>query len=105
MNNKTMLPAFFLASLFSVFSQTTIAQETILPIGSQGQYLGNMSEPTHGQNQETVKSQFGQPLAVYGPHGEPPITRWDYENFSVYFENDSVIHSVRKHRRQDEPTQ
>ncbi len=25
---------------------------------------------------------------------QPPITRWDYDAFSVYFENDHVIHAV-----------
>jgi len=28
--------------------------------------------------------------------GQPPITRWDYPTFSVYFENDRVIHAVAK---------
>jgi hypothetical protein len=26
--------------------------------------------------------------------GAPPITRWDYPNFSVFFEGDRVIHAV-----------
>jgi hypothetical protein len=26
--------------------------------------------------------------------GQPPITRWDYAGFSVFFEHDRVIHAV-----------
>jgi hypothetical protein len=29
---------------------------------------------------------------------QPPITRWDYPAFSVYFEHDRVIHAVARHR-------
>ena len=29
---------------------------------------------------------------------QPPITRWDYPSFSVYFEHDKVIHAVAKHQ-------
>jgi hypothetical protein len=32
------------------------------------------------------------------PVGQPPITRWDYREFSVYFEYDHVINSVRHHQ-------
>ena len=30
--------------------------------------------------------------------GHPPITRWDYRSFSVYFEYDHVINSVLHHQ-------
>jgi hypothetical protein len=32
--------------------------------------------------------------------GDPPITRWVYDRFTVYFENDRVIHSVVHHDQQ-----
>ncbi|MGV8228465.1 phosphodiesterase, partial [Pseudomonas aeruginosa] len=30
--------------------------------------------------------------------GQPPIVRWDYRDFSVYFESGRVLDSVRHHR-------
>ena len=30
--------------------------------------------------------------------GKPPISRWDYREFSVYFESGVVVDAVRQHR-------
>ena len=37
-----------------------------------------------------------RPRQKHGAVGEPPITRWDYPGFSVYFEHETVIHSVAR---------
>jgi len=50
--------------------------------------------PTHGMSMDTVKMRFGEPTEVYAPVGEPPITRWGYQGYSVYFEHDRVITTV-----------
>jgi len=50
--------------------------------------------PTKGQSMSQVKVNFGEPVKVYIAVGEPPITRWKYSKFSVYFERNHVIHSV-----------
>jgi hypothetical protein len=42
----------------------------------------------------TVQSRFGEPSNRHATVGEPPITRWDYPQFSVYFEHDRVLHTV-----------
>jgi hypothetical protein len=42
----------------------------------------------------TVESRFGPPSNRHAAVGNPPITRWDYPQFSVYFENDRVLHTV-----------
>ena len=73
------------------------ADELTIPVASQGQ--SDIETPRKGVSQSQVTSQFGQPLKTSGPVGDPPIDRWDYENFSVYFEYDHVIHSVRKHKK------
>jgi hypothetical protein len=54
------------------------------------------SRPTRGMTQASVQSKFGSPSAVKAPVGDPPITRWEYSNFIVYFEHDKVIHAVLK---------
>jgi hypothetical protein len=55
--------------------------------------------PHRGTSMKAVEQQFGAPAsrhaAVGGASGsQPPITRWDYPHFSVFFEKDKVIHSV-----------
>ncbi len=53
-------------------------------------------KPTRGMTQESVESSFGAPQDAREPIGDPPITRWEYANFVVFFEYDRVIHAVSK---------
>lgn len=50
--------------------------------------------PKRGSSKATVEARFGAPRARHAAVGQPPITRWDYENFSVYFEYEHVVHAV-----------
>ena len=50
--------------------------------------------PTAGLSMEQVLQQFGEPQQKLDAVGNPPITRWAYETFIVYFEHKTVIHSV-----------
>lgn len=54
------------------------------------------ARPTRGMTQASVQSKYGSPVNVRAPVGEPPITRWEYKDFVVFFEYDRVIHSVTK---------
>jgi len=54
--------------------------------------------PQQGLRKNTVLEQYGEPGVRHPAVGQPPITRWDYVDFSVYFEYDRVIDSVRHHR-------
>lgn len=55
--------------------------------------------PARGMTMEEVRSQFGPARQAMGPVGDPPITRWVYDNFVVTFEHEYVIHSVAKRRQ------
>lgn len=55
-----------------------------------------LSLPSTGQTMAKVKTGFGDPEMQYDAVGEPPITRWDYPGFSVYFEHQHVITTVLK---------
>lgn len=51
----------------------------------------------------TVTQRYGMPLKKYAPVGgsspvRPPITRWDYKGFSVFFEHRIVIDTVVPNR-------
>ena len=50
--------------------------------------------PGRGMSMEMVQNRFGQALETYSAVGEPPITKWKYSNFTVYFESEFVIHAV-----------
>jgi len=58
-----------------------------------------VERPKRGLTMSEVEKRFGAPVTRHptvgggSPH-TPPITRWDYSGFSVFFEGDRVIHSV-----------
>lgn len=51
--------------------------------------------PGRGSSMTQVEKHFGAPRQKLAPVGEPPITRWIYSDYTVYFEHEYVIHSVR----------
>jgi hypothetical protein len=57
-----------------------------------------IDRPQRGMTMSAVEQQYGKPDTVMAAVGEPPITRWVYDNFTVYFEHDRVIHAV-PHRK------
>ena len=50
--------------------------------------------PARGMTMSQVASKFGSPVTKVPAVGNPPISRWEYQGFVVYFERDHVIHSV-----------
>lgn len=59
--------------------------------------------PQRGASQTEVAQAFGAPQTRHAPVGggspqQPPITRWDYAGYSVFFERDKVIDVVVKDR-------
>lgn len=57
--------------------------------------------PARGQTAKQVTKQYGEPKLKHAPVGggspkQPPITRWDYERFSVFFDAGHVIDTVVK---------
>jgi hypothetical protein len=55
---------------------------------------GAAEHPARGMTMTRVESTFGAPSNRVAPVGQPPITRWEYPGFVVYFENQHVIHTV-----------
>lgn len=50
--------------------------------------------PANGLSMAEVQARFGTPLERHDAVGDPPITRWVYQDYSVFFEFDLVIESV-----------
>ena len=85
--------------LLLVTTLSTQAQTLEIPIGEQGDpQLTQL--PQTGESRRSVLERFGLADEEHAPVGQPPITRWDYREFSVYFEYDHVVNSVRHHRPQ-----
>lgn len=55
---------------------------------------GRMDLPTNGQSKATVEARFGAPAAKQSAIGDPPISSWKYDSYSVYFEYNLVLFSV-----------
>ena len=54
----------------------------------------DMATPSRGMTMTQVAAKFGAPTSKVPAVGKPPISRWEYPGFVVYFEADHVIHSV-----------
>lgn len=50
--------------------------------------------PARGMTQDAVRAKFGAPSRQVAPVGNPPISRWIYADFTVYFEGKYSIHTV-----------
>lgn len=53
-----------------------------------------VQHPTRGMSMAKVRQQFGEPKQEFPWVGDPPITRWEYEGFTVYFEHELIIETV-----------
>jgi len=54
----------------------------------------DVNTPSRGMSMSQVASKFGEPMTKVAAVGKPPISRWEYPGFVVYFEHEHVIHSV-----------
>lgn len=68
--------------------------ETVVIDGQVHVEQTQVARPGRGTTMHEVEAKFGQPQKRYSAVGKPPITRWDYPSFSVFFEFNRVVHSV-----------
>lgn len=50
--------------------------------------------PRAGSSMAAVEAQFGAPESKRDAVGQPPISRWVYPTFTVYFEHSHVVNAV-----------
>ena len=60
-----------------------------------------MELPQRNMDKESVRRDFGDPQEMVDAVGEPPISRWVYAEYVVYFEDNWVLYSVVKHPSQE----
>lgn len=89
-----------LAALLCGCALTSAAVAETIVVNDQVQVRDSQLErPKRGLTMDQVEKQFGAPANRHAAVGgssqqQPPITRWDYSGFSVFFEHDRVIDSV-----------
>ena len=90
-----MKPAQFALALLAGSLLAGVAAGETLVVNAQLTVREAAGErPTRGMRMSAVEARFGAPQNRHATVGEPPITRWDYTGFAVFFEHDRVIHAV-----------
>ncbi len=90
------------ASTALLFALALAGLSALEPAGAETIAVGDQIEvkkpdvaaPTRGMTMDQVLAKFGAPVSKEPPVGKPPISRWEYRGFVVYFESNHVIHSV-----------
>ena len=90
MSYRVLLVAATLAAGFSAYcTAETIATDTGISVREP-----STPAPVRGMTMEQVSGKFGNPANKIPAVGKPPISRWEYASFVVFFEYDHVIHTV-----------
>ncbi|PHS25734.1 MAG: hypothetical protein COA83_04785 [Methylophaga sp.] len=75
-------------------SAASLAETLTVPTYSVANSSAGVLRPTRGISMSAVTQKFGQAQQKSAAIGEPPITKWTYPDFIVFFEYSQVIHSV-----------
>ena len=67
------------------------AADTLLIESVQAARATANERPTRGLSMDSVEARWGAPTNRSAAVGKPPITRWEYPSFVVYFEYQHVI--------------
>jgi len=76
----------------------TVQQGDVLNVNetSQAVAVRLLDFPRRGMTTDKVENELGRPAEIIPSVGQPPISRWVYDDRTVYFEYSSVIHVVAK---------
>lgn len=73
------------------------AQADVLLIEQLEQAAATRAErPSRGMTMDRVSARWGAPVSKSPAVGQPPITRWEYPDFVVFFEYQHVLHAVAR---------
>jgi hypothetical protein len=106
MTPRKFLNLFFVCVVgFTICIQTSLAEDIRIPVGEQAKDQIPVDMPTKGMSKERVKALFGEPSEEIPAKGQPPISRWKYQEFTVYFDSNAVIHCVRNFQPKANPSE
>lgn len=85
------------AALLATAGLATTVQADTLVVDAVADAEATAAErPRRGMTMGTVETRWGAPGSRSAAVGQPPITRWDYPEFTVFFEYQHVVHAVRR---------
>ena len=94
-NLKILIKPLLLLSL--CFASSGLLAETLSIINQPENSADGLLRPERGMKMQQVETNYGSPLSINPAIGEPPITSWVYEKYTVYFEGEYVIHAATHH--------
>ena len=94
-NLQILIKPLLLLSL--CFASSGLLAETLSIINQPENSADGVLRPERGMKMQQVESNYGSPLSINPAIGEPPITSWVYEKYTVYFEGEYVIHAATHH--------
>lgn len=88
------LPRVFPIVLAGLLAPIASADVLAMPEATPASTAVGTEVPARGMTMDRVEQMFGTPREKIPAVGEPPISRWVYGSFTVYFEHQYVLHSV-----------
>jgi hypothetical protein len=83
-----------LLSLLALTAGAPVAADTLIVQRMDEARATTGERPGRGLSMQQVTRRWGEPTSKDAAVGQPPITRWVYAGFIVYFEYDHVVHAV-----------
>ena len=82
--------------LSTCLAMTTVMVEPVIAdaLLIEAPEANDIVKPVHGESMDQVREKYGDPQQIMPAVGDPPITRWVYPEYTVYFEYNLVIYSV-----------
>jgi hypothetical protein len=81
-------------TLIALGLAATASADTLLLEGISMDAASAEMRPRRGMSMDSVEARYGTPTNRVAAVGEPPISRWEYPAFVVYFEYQHVVHAV-----------
>ncbi len=89
------MKTFFMITLLSIVGMESVSADVLLLESIQAKSDQQAASwPAKGRSKNAVEAAYGAPVKKVSAVGTPPISRWIYKDFTVYFESEHVIHSV-----------
>ncbi len=94
LSNLNLIAILLGASSIAAANGDTVQMPSAGTEGLSAQQAVQMNLPLRGMNTQQVEARFGAPQEKLPAVGKPPISRWVYPDYTVYFEHQYVIHTV-----------
>ena len=94
MKNTLLSLSLALTGVLASATGTVAKAETVVVDDQVMVRASSVERPARGITMSAVEAKFGAPANRHAAVGAPPITRWDYAGFVVYFEHERVIDAV-----------